>query len=533
MANADAAALSASDLVEQLRFSSDEASLLELPAVARAEYEYAKFEKVEGLLEVVGKYMAVYHGLVEGGGLVVVGSKGDSEPRHALPEGLDAQAWSAMAPEAQYAALVPVAESTRAALDRLLSSLASKFPHSVEETSLGPTKAAARSIEKTKNDYGGDMLRVIDLTRSSAVLVLDKLSDIATVVQGFEDGGFLSEEWSFVRTKDGFANPDNFLSGGYRDVKLNIRFKPNGHVVEVQFHLRPYYAIKQGEGHHFYAFARTLKVDGVTSAVSVLTDLNESLMAEICAVGERRLEAARKDAPDDFELLGRLELRLGALYSALWQHGKQAVLFYDAAVQSARQCQDRRRVCDALVELAYCVSEMQRHHDRPNMNSDDPKWMTVDNRPWVEEALVGYKELLGDYHPSTLKAQRVQADVVNEHEDKAQAQLLYRRVLEQQTSVLGTTHPDTIETLNNFGDFLTELFEETEDAAHVEEGVGCYEKGLEGALKRMGPTHPTSRMLLGNIIASLEEHADTLQGAAKKLETYTALHNSATNQFNQ
>ena len=64
--------------------------------------------------------------------------------------------------------------------------------------------------------------------------------------------------------------------------------------------------------------------------------------------------------------------------------------------------------------------------------------------------------------------------------------------------VLGTDHPEVIETMNNLADFLSEK-ENTLD------GFTMYVDAFENALRRIGPNHHTTDMVLANMIASIED----------------------------
>lgn len=162
---------------------------------------------------------------------------------------------------------------------------------------------------------------------------------------------------------------------------------------------------------------------------------------QVAEVGERKLQdAVAANQPDDVRFL--LHRRLGDIYAVMWMHGKKAIVHYDRAVQLAEVAHGPTHVdvYRVLTDLAYCVSEMQRHSDRPNMQSTDPKWMTIDNRPWVERAVEGLTGLLGPNHPYTLKAQRVTADILAEHEENDKADALYEDTLNKQKRYLGSTY---------------------------------------------------------------------------------------------
>lgn len=455
----------------------------------RAAQEWSKFEKVEGLLKTTNKYLNCYASLIRNGDLVVIGSHGDSKPTHRM--GNDYM----KASSAEEKLNILYAQAELAQKD--LPDLCKKLETLAEHVSPGPMKARERVTVKRDQDYGGDALRVIDLVRCSAIL--SSLGDAKEIVQAFKKpNGMWSGEWEFVRCKDGFEHADNFLVGGYRDVKANVRHVATGHVVEIQLHLESFYDIKKKGGHKHYTFSRTLKVDGVTNAVSILAGCSRKLNWMIAEVGEDALEAVGNDPAARYPI----ERRLGELYASMWAHGEYAIVKYDAALRHCEAAfgKDSVEVFQVLMELVYCVSEMQRHSDRPNMQSNDKKWMSMDLIPMIDRAIDGLTKQLYTRHPFTMKAMRIKADVYDTIFRADLAKPLYYEVLRLQKEVLGTTHPDTIETLNNFGDVLTDDYDNT-----FVEGYSMYQAGLDGALKRMDPNHPTPRMLVANMRGVLED----------------------------
>jgi len=270
-----------------------------------------------------------------------------------------------------------------------------------------------------------------------------------------------------------------------------------GHIIEIQLHLESFYFIKTHGGHEHYTFARTLRVDGATNAVSLLSGLSQDLNWKIAAVGEKKLKAAGEDPVAQYPV----ERRLGELYASMWCHGKYAVVMYDNALRHCESAHGKEaiEVYQILMELCYCISEMQRHNTRHNMQSNDHKWMSIDVIPMIDRAIDGLSTMLSARHPFAIKATRIKADYLDSTDRPNAAKPIYYKVLKMQTAILGTSHPDTIETLNNFGDLLTDN-DET-----VIEGFRCYQTGLDGALKRMDFNHPTPRMLVANMLGVLEE----------------------------
>lgn len=467
----------------------------------RAISEWNKFEKVEGLLKTCNEYLSCYQKLKDTGKLVVVGSSGDKAPRHLVDE----VEWKTLSEEEK---LEKLYETAKTANNDMLN-LCEKLSNFSDHVLVGPLKEKRRVIEKRERDYNGDVLRVIDIVRCS--VLLKSLKFAKEILASFKPGGKWAAKWMLVRCKDGFQHADNFLAGGYRDIKVNVRHIDTGHIVEIQLHLEPFYEIKSCGGHEYYTFARTLNVDGITNAVSVLSGSSNSLNWKIATVGENQLT----DAGEDPTLRYPIERRLGELYASMWCHGKHAIVMYDAALRHCvethgKEAEDYLKI---LMELVYCCSEMQRHSNRENMRSEDEKWMTIDLIPMIDEAIDGLTLLYSESHPYTMKAMRIKADVYDSCKNLTDtAKSLYYKVLDMQTEILGISHPDTIETLNNFGDLLTD------SEATVVEGFQKYETGLEGSLKRMYYNHPTPRMLVGNMVAVLQEDGwDKFLGGARRI----------------
>ena len=66
---------------------------------------------------------------------------------------------------------------------------------------------------------------------------------------------FCEQELRVVKVRNGFAR--DYMPSGYRDVNVNVVVE--GHVCEVQLHLRPFFWVKAGQ-HEVYEWARVLNV---------------------------------------------------------------------------------------------------------------------------------------------------------------------------------------------------------------------------------------------------------------------------------
>ena len=138
-------------------------------------------------------------------------------------------------------------------------------------------KGKARTMEKIAADYGGDASRILDLSRAS--IVYDNFEALQKGLAALEG------QVEIVRGKDRFEKP---TAGGYRDIVLNVRM-PNGHIVELQLHLKQIMEVKQGKGHEIYEKTRAIEAKAQLEG----RDLTAQETAEIKA-----LEAESRAAYD-------------------------------------------------------------------------------------------------------------------------------------------------------------------------------------------------------------------------------------------
>ena len=106
-------------------------------------------------------------------------------------------------------------------------------------------KGRERAQQKIDADYDGDPSRITDLARSS--IEFDNPQQIRAALEQLRTRG------EFVRIKDRFERP----ADGYRDVMINMRMS-NGHIVEVQLHLKAILDVKNGPGHALYEQIRNI-----------------------------------------------------------------------------------------------------------------------------------------------------------------------------------------------------------------------------------------------------------------------------------
>jgi hypothetical protein len=113
---------------------------------------------------------------------------------------------------------------------------------------IGPMKKQERSKEKVDADYKGDWSRLGDIVRGS--VVLDSMDQLEDAVAALRKAGIKLAK----PPKDRFAKP---TEAGYRDMLVNVEY-PNGHVGELQLHLKPIIKAKSA-GHKFYEETRAIE----------------------------------------------------------------------------------------------------------------------------------------------------------------------------------------------------------------------------------------------------------------------------------
>jgi hypothetical protein len=393
----------------------------------------------------------------------------------------------------------------------------------------GPLKGEARIKQKCSEDYGGDIRRVIDLIRCSIVIVMESLEQAQSIIEGF-CGGSLSKEWELVRVKDGFEKPDNFLVGGYRDIKVNVRYIETGHLIEIQLHLKPYLQLKQQGGHKHYEFARQQKVEGITEATQIL---DMDLLSNVFDVGLEALSEAENSMQkvEIMERLGDLKMSQQDLLN-YDQHSyeiaitsSQATYYYDRALRilqgDGHSMEENGRARTAYCELLTGLSQSICAFDYSNHRLET-YYSDVKQKPELPELLrpefndenIAYGihmvveevvSLLGERHPVALHAKSVKTDILCGEECIAYG----NEVVEEQRSILGFSHPMVAKTLHS-------ILEAGGDATI--KGFNGVVEILEANLIRLGLNHPIIMKILLTLTLFLdkESHLWTLDSPKSK-----------------
>ena len=204
----------------------------------------------------------------------------------------------ALAADAGVSALVDMASRCGAdlheALEGLVTRAGGEYVH-------GPQKAAERIAEKAKNDYDGDVARVVDVERATGLF--DSLEDLNAAVSVLREA---SGDGSLTirRFKDCFFT-EKFKSG-YRDLKLNVEV--SGFVGELQLNLRRIKTVKD-HAHKLYNVDRVVDEDGDEALYRAIVGLDLE--------SEQVLSLAADGGQSVLDACGRISLLAEALAEAL------------------------------------------------------------------------------------------------------------------------------------------------------------------------------------------------------------------------
>ena len=128
---------------------------------------------------------------------------------------------------------------------------------------IGPKKAiTGRAQEKVDAKYGGDWSKLKDFVRAS--VIVDRIDQLDDLMKKLRASGLKLA----AKPDDRFANP---TEAGYRDLSMNVVY-PNGHVGELQVHLKPMLQAKEGfGGHKLYEKSRKFSAQAKKEGRSTLT----------------------------------------------------------------------------------------------------------------------------------------------------------------------------------------------------------------------------------------------------------------------
>lgn len=149
---------------------------------------------------------------------------------------------------------------------------------------IAPRKRERAAEEKVRRRYGGNWAEgAVDLVR--ATIAVDKYEDLTGVVDKLQESGIelVSKPRNRFRQE---------TAAGYRDVVLNARL-PNGHVMELQLHLKPILKAKE-ENHPIYSRIRGIGEEA--SDEGELTPEMRRMLDEGTRQMRQRFESAWQEA---------------------------------------------------------------------------------------------------------------------------------------------------------------------------------------------------------------------------------------------
>lgn len=125
------------------------------------------------------------------------------------------------------------------------------------ECTVAPLKGLARVMEKVQGKYRGNYAKVKDLARMTFECTTNEA--VAATVDQVKGDPNLKVLLVKDRLRPTF---DASLTGGYRDVLINARHLPSGHILEIQITLKTLLAIKNSDlGHASYELVRRLDLN--------------------------------------------------------------------------------------------------------------------------------------------------------------------------------------------------------------------------------------------------------------------------------
>lgn len=149
----------------------------------------------------------------------------------------------------------------------------------VEELGIGPIKEAAVALRKAQRKYDGDLLKVTDFCR--ALIIVDDFAALLGLLELVRDSyGDLIRRVKLSTLK---ANQPSKV-GGYRDCIINMEI--NGHICELQVHLKPLWNICRTKGYKHYVHSLEYKTDSFKDAYASLQGLDRKTLRELIALAD-------------------------------------------------------------------------------------------------------------------------------------------------------------------------------------------------------------------------------------------------------
>ena len=154
--------------------------------------------------------------------------------------------------------------------------------------------------------------------------------------------------------------------------------------------------------------------------------------------------------------------------------------------------------------------------------------MSGEAAPYWDEALEGYRRVLGDTHPDTLLSINNMGYRLQSMGKLDEAEKHYREALEGCRSVLSDLHPQTLLTINNMGWWFAEmgkLADAEENSTNAEnyyaEAENHYREALQGRRQVLGDSHRDTLASIHNVGDLLRELGQLEEAEALGAELVT------------
>jgi hypothetical protein len=181
---------------------------------------------------------------------------------------------------------------------------------------IGPMKTQKRSKQKVDGDFGGDWSRLGDIVRAS--VAVDSMDQLDEVMSQLRKSGLKVAR----KPKDRFAKP---TEAGYRDIMMNIEY-PNGHVGELQLHLKPILKAKE-KGHKDYEIVRNIEAKAKEEGRTTMTPEERKSLDDANGRMRTLYDAALEEATKG-KSKGK-EASISSLLVARFQRVATATKYYD------------------------------------------------------------------------------------------------------------------------------------------------------------------------------------------------------------
>jgi hypothetical protein len=215
--------------------------------------------------------------------------------------------------------------------------------------------------------------------------------------------------------KNGFT--DSLTAGGYRDIKLNVEV--DGHVCEIQLHLKQFYSLKNEKGHDLYNKIRTFKIEGALDASDLIVGMPHEFLESLDCILEMEYASAKMKEPQvwknplpqkDFELVlqallaERNRICNGQVHDADVQLKSVLAKYFLLYLYKPGVVEDQKDGFDLNHSIFTDAEFLDVLHDLAKAYAD--KGLFERSAGYYAVVLVKKQSLFGHKHPAYLSARR-------------------------------------------------------------------------------------------------------------------------------